>query len=306
MATTDLLLGGVLLGLGLVLVLLVQVRRAVDRADSGVETDQLTAALSRTLSEMEFAEQVSRISDRAAEIQTLHRDLDQMLRAPRERGEFGEAQLEVMLSDHLPPDMYGIREQVVGRKTPDAHIETADGIVAIDSKFSLDRYEQYLDAEDPAVAAQHKKAFGDAVADQLAKIESDYVRPEEGTTDFAFAYIPSESVYYHLISEEYDLLREFTRRGVQVVSPLTFGHKLELLKAGVQAQKLSEEAQEILERLETLGARFEDVEDEWSTLQRHLRNASSKADDVDREFTRVRTAFDRIEQPTIEDGGNDS
>jgi DNA recombination protein RmuC len=229
-----------------------------------------------------------------------------MLRAPRERGEFGELQLEVMLADHLPPDMYGIREQVVGSKTPDAYIETAEGIVAIDSKFSLDRYERSLDAEDPATRDEHLAAFHDGVADQLAKIESDYVRPEAGTTDFAFAYIPSESVYYHLITEEYDLLREYTKRGVQVVSPLTLGHKLELLKAGVQAQKLSEEAQEILERLETLGARFEDVEDEWSTLQRHLRNASSKADDVDREFTRVRTAFDRIEQPTIEDGGNDS
>ncbi len=301
MATTELLLGGILLALAIVVLLLIRVLRAVSRTDEGVDTDQLTAALSRTLSDMDFAEEVTRIADRAAEIQTLHRDLDQMLRAPRERGEFGEAQLEVMLSDHLPPEMYGIREQVIGTKTPDAHIRTAEGIVPIDSKFSLDRYERYRDAEDPETEDRHRRAFRDAVEGQLEKIEADYVRPEDGTTDFAFAYIPSESVYYHLITEEYDLLREFTKRGVQVVSPLSFGHKLELLKAGVQAQKLSEEARDILDSLERLGTRFEAVEDEWSTLERHLSNAVKKADDVDRELQRVRDAFDRVEQPSLED-----
>ena len=301
MVSTDVLLGAIGLGLFLVILLLLQIRRAVTRQDEGIDTDQLTSALSQTLTDLAFAENVSRIADRAAEIQTLHDDLDQMLRAPRERGEFGEAQLEVMLSDHLPPEMYGIREQVVGNKTPDAHIKTAEGIIAIDSKFSLDRYEQAMDATDPTEQAGHERAFRKAVADQLEKIEADYVRPEAGTAEFALAYIPSESVYYHLIVEEYDLLREFTKRGVQVVSPLTFGHKLELLKAGVQAQKLSEEAQDILRRLDQLGSRFEAVEDEWSTLQGHITNAANKADDVDRELDRVQNEFDRIEQPSLED-----
>ncbi|MBS3760082.1 MAG: DNA recombination protein RmuC [Halodesulfurarchaeum sp.] len=300
MATNELLLGGVFLALLVVIFLLVQVRRAVSTAENGVETDQLTAALSQTLSSMQFSETVSRIEDRAGEIESLHGDFDRLLRAPRERGEFGEVQLEVMLSDHLHPGMYGIREQVVGPKTPDAHIETPDGIVAIDSKFPLDRYEQYLDAENPDVRAEHKEAFRTAVEEQLAKIERDYVSPEKGTTDFAFAYIPSESVYYHLITEEYDLLREYTKRGVQVVSPLTLGHKLELLKTGAQARKLSEEAEAVLDHLTELGAQFEAVEDEWSTLERHIDNASKRADDVDRRFRGLREAFDRIERPSTD------
>ncbi|MDZ7849361.1 MAG: DNA recombination protein RmuC [Halodesulfurarchaeum sp.] len=297
MALSEILLGGVLLGLLLVIALLFQVRRAVSESDSGVETDQLTAALSRSLSSMDFGETVSRIEDRAGKIETLHDDFDRLLRAPRERGEFGEVQLEAMLSDHLHPGMYGIREQVVGSKTPDAHVETPDGIVAIDSKFPLDRYERFLESEDPSNRARHKTAFRNAVEEQLAKIERDYVSPEAGTTDFAFAYIPSESVYYHLITEEYDLLREYTKRGVQVVSPLTLGHKLELLKTGAQARKLSEEAEAVLDHLTELGARFEEVEDEWATLERHVDNAAKKADDVDRQLSGVRDAFDRIDRP---------
>lgn len=301
MATSEFLLGGIGLALLLVFLMLFRIQRGLDRVDADVDTDQLTAALGKTLSDLDFSESVSRIEDRAAEIRTLHRDLDSMLRAPRERGEFGEVQLAVMLEDHLPPDMYGIRGRVIGNKTPDAHIETNEGIVAIDSKFALDRYERFLDAEDPDEKRAHKRAFRDAVADQLEKIQQDYVRPEQGTTDFAFAYIPSESVYYHLLTEEYDLLRNYTKQGVQVVSPLTFGHKLELLKAGVQAQKLSEEAGEILDRLDELGSRFADVEAEWSTLERHISNAHTKAADVDQEFARLQNAFDRIEEPAVDE-----
>jgi len=300
MATTELFLGAILVGLLVIVALLVQVYRAVQDTDSGVETDQVRAALSESLSAMEFDEAVSRIEDRAGEIETLHEDFDRLLRAPRERGEFGEVQLEVMLSDHLHPGMYGIREQVVGSKTPDAHVKTPDGIVAIDSKFPLDRYERFLAADDPAETADHKRAFRQAVEEQLAKIERDYVSPEAGTTDFAFAYIPSESVYYHLITEEYDLLREYTKRGVQVVSPLTLGHKLELLKTGAQARKLTEEAEAVLDHLTELGAQFEAVEEEWSTLERHVDNAAKRADDVDRELSSLRDAFDRIDRPSGE------
>ena len=293
----DLLLGGVLLALLVVIVLLLRVSRAVNGESAGVETDQIRAALSETLDDMAFETRVSHIEDRAADIERLHEDFDRLLRAPRERGEFGEVQLETMLADHLHPGMYGIREQVVGSKTPDAHVTTPEGIVPIDSKFPLDRYEQALQADDPEVQSDHERAFRNAVEEQLAKIERDYVRPEAGTTDFAFAYIPSESVYYHLITEEYDLLREYTKRGVQVVSPLTLGHKLELLKSGAQAKKLSEEAQAVLDHLTEIGAQFEAVEEEWSTLQRHLNNASKRADDVERELDGVRDAFDRVDRP---------
>ena len=277
MPVADYLLGGLLVALLAILALLVQIRRAVQADD--VETDQLSAALHTTLAEMGFAESVSRIEDRATELQGVHQNLERLLRVPRERGEFGEEQLGIILEDHLPPDMFGIRKRVVG-------------------KFSLDAYERALDAEDPEDRARHERTFRNQVDQQLAKIAEDYVRPDEGTTDFAFAFVPSEAVYYHLVTEEYDMLRSYTKRGVQVVSPLTLGHKLELIKAGVQAQKLSEEAAEILDHLDRLDRRFAAFEDEWRTLERHIKNAHGKAEDVDTELGRMRTAFDRIEEPT--------
>ena len=281
-------------GIVAIILLLWRIKNSVDR-DNGIETDQLTSALSQTFENLDFNDKVTRVEKHAEEMQELHTNLERMLQHPQQRGEFGEQQLELLLADHLPDDMYGIRERVVGNKTPDAHIRSSEGKICIDSKFPLKNYERYANAVDKREREKHKQKFRKDVEKQLEKIESDYVRPEEGTTRFAFAFVPSESVYYHLVSEQYDLLREYTEKGVQVVSPLTFGHKLELIKAGVHAQKLSEQAEEIREKLDRLRTRFEDFEEEWTTLQTHMQNAKSKEEDVSREYDRLRKEFESIE-----------
>lgn len=272
--------------------------RAQD-TDVEVDSDALTTAVSRTFTDLEFAEKVDRIEQHAGKMRNLHSDLDSMLRDPRKRGAFGEEQLDALLSDHLPPEMYGLRERVVDGKMPDAHIRSSSGLICVDAKFPLDNYERAVGADDEDEAARYRDTFAGDVESQLEKIADDYVRPAAGTTDFAFAFIPSESVYYHLVTEEYDMLRAFTSRGVQVVSPLTFGHKLELIKADVQARQLSEQAEEVAAQLDSLRDAFASVEDEWGVLQTHVRNAANKAEDVDREYRRLRGEFDRIDGPTL-------
>lgn len=300
MATTEtVLLGAVLVVLGILVVLVWRVSRSV--GDSDVSTEALSAAMSKSWRDLELNRSVSEVASHAEKMRELHADINQLLQHPQDRGAFGEQQLDILLSDHLPPEMYGIREQVVDGKTPDAHIQSSAGVICIDSKFPLDNYEQYLDADEDQDRDQYRRKFRRDVEGQLEKIAGDYVRPEAGTAEFAFAFIPSESVYYHLVSEEYDLLNEYTKQGVQVVSPLTLGHKLELIKADVHAQQLSEEATEIRERLQRLGTAFESFADDWETLSRHISNAEGKAEDVDRQFSTLRTEFDRIEQPSIDD-----
>lgn len=292
--------GATLLLLAVAVWLLVALRRQV-RDAGGVDADALTAALSRTWRAEGFDEALADVERHADQLESLHTDIAGMLRSPQARGEFGEVQLEAILSDHLPPGMYGIRESVVDGRTPDAHIRSSAGVVCIDAKFPLEHYRRAMAADDAAVRSRHERQFAAAVERQLDKIAADYVRPEAGTTEFAFAFIPSEGVYYHLVTEEHDLLRSFTKRGVQVVSPLTFGQKLELIKADVQAQQLSEQAGAIRERLQRLGTRFEALDDEWTTLRRHVRNAAGKADDVERSYESLRDEFRRIERPATVD-----
>ncbi|MDZ7702673.1 MAG: DNA recombination protein RmuC [Halobacteriales archaeon] len=291
-----LLPGASVLLLLLAVVLLVGLRRQL-RDREGVDADTLSAALSRTWRAEGFDRALSDVERHAEQLESLHTDIAGMLRSPQARGEFGELQLEALLSDHLPPDMYGVREQVVDGRTPDAHIRSTAGLICIDAKFPLEQYQKAMAAETDADRERHQDRFASAVEGQLEKIAADYVRPDAGTADFAFAFIPSEAVYYHLVTEEYDLLRSFTKRGVQVVSPLTFGQKLELIKADVRSKRLSEQAETIRERLQRLGQRFSTLDDEWDTLRRHVRNASGKADDVERAYDALREEFERIERP---------
>lgn len=268
--------------------------------DDGVDPEHVKSAVSDAMSDLGLDLTAGKIENHASEMKQFHSDIERMLSSPQQRGAFGERQLEVILGDQLPEDMYGTQETVIGTKRPDAHIRSPEGIICIDSKFSFEEYERYLDApEGSDEAAQHQRKFADAVDNQLAKIETDYIRPEDGTTDFAFAFIPSERVYYHLITQEYEMLRDYTTRGVQVVSPLTFGHKIELIKAGVQAKRLSEQAEDIQEQLQRLGTRFSDFEDQWETFQTHFSNASTRASGADEEFKRLRNEFDRIEEPAL-------
>jgi DNA recombination protein RmuC len=152
-----------------------------------------------------------------------------------------------------------------------------------------------LSTEDPAEKQRLKKDFIADVRRCLDKIADDYVCPDKGSAEFAFAYIPSESVYYYLLTEAYDMLMEYGKAGVQVVSPLTLSAKIELIRAGVQAKKLSEQAEDVKNDLLRISRGFNEIDDKWRLLyETHLKNAVDRAADLDKSYKKLRDEFDRI------------
>ena len=283
----EVLLVFVLLLLGALIFLVLRSRR--------VEPSDLKNVISSTWTELGLGEKIGSIDAHAQEIKKSYRDFEQMLRVPKERASFGELALETILSDQLPPDMYGIRETVFDGKRPDAHIKSTEGVVCIDSKFSLDNYGRMLATEGPAEKQRFKKDFVADVRRCLDKIAVDYVCPDKGSAEFAFAYIPSESVYYFLLNEAYEMLLEYVKAGVQVVSPMTFSAKIELIRAGVQAKKLSEKADEVKNDLIIISRRFAEIDDKWRVFfGTHLKNAALQAEELDRSYKKLRDEFDRI------------
>ena len=283
----EILLALVLLLLGVLVFLVLRSRK--------VEPSDLKNVISSTWTELGLGEKIGSIETQARDIRDSYKSFEQMLRVPKERASFGELALEIILADQLPPDMYGIRETVFDGKRPDANIKSTEGLVCIDSKFSMDNYARMLATEDPVEKQRCKKDFIADVRRCLDKIAVDYVCPDRGSAEFAFAYIPSESVYYYLLTESYDLLMEYGRGGVQVVSPLTLSAKVELIRAGVQAKKLSEQAEEVKNNLIGISRRFAEIDDKWRLLyETHLKNTVDRAADLDRSYKKLRDEFDRI------------
>jgi len=260
-----------------------------------IEPKDIESAISSVWRDSGLDEQVGRVTTFAQDIRDDYRALEQMLRVPTERASLGEVALEGILADQLPPDMFGVRTRILGGKIPDAYIRSTVGAICIDSKFPLDNYRRLMEAEDPSDGKGYKKQFIRDVRGHLKKIADDYVCPESGSAEFAFAFIPSESVYYFLVTEAYDLLRDYTAKGVQVVSPLTLSHKVELIKAGVHARKLSEQAQEIRNDIVRIGQRFSEVDRDWQVFyETHLKRATRKAEDLDNAYQRLKEEFDRV------------
>jgi len=283
----EILLVFVLLLLGVLIFLVIRSRR--------VEPTDLKNVISSTWTELGLGEKIGSIEAQARDIKDSYRSFEQMLRVPKERASFGELALETILSDQLPPDMYGIRETVFDGKRPDAYIKSTEGLVCIDSKFSLDNYGRMLATEGPAERQRLKKDFIADVRRCLDKIAVDYVCPDKGSAEFAFAYIPSESVYYFLLSEAYDMLLEYSKGGVHLVSPLTLSAWIGLIRAGVQAKKLSEQAEEVKNDLIIISRRFVEIDDKWRVFfGTHLKNASLQAEELDKSYKRLRDEFDRI------------
>jgi DNA recombination protein RmuC len=259
-----------------------------------VDPDKVKGAVSESWRELDLDKEIGSLENQVSEIRELHSDLETMMKNPQERGEFGEKKLEGLLEQHLPTSMYGVREKVVDGKTPDAYIGSTGGKICIDSKFPLDNFNKMMDEEKEG---NFSRKFRKDVENQLEEIERKYVRPDSGTANYAFQFVPSERVYYYLVKEEYELLNEYTREGVQLVSPLTLGHKLELIKSDVKTKQLSEKAEEVEKQIQTVGKKMKALRNTWETFySTHLKNAWNKASDINSELENLEDEFEDIDK----------
>ncbi len=240
-----------------------------------------------------------------SDIRQTHKSIEQMLRIPKERASFGEINLEDILADQLPPDMFGIREKILNGKIPDAYIKSTVGLICIDARFPLDNYIKMSEATNNVIDSKeenkqnYKKQFIKDVDVHLLEVAKNYIDVQKGSAEFAFAYIPAESVYYFLVTEAYDMLKDYTKKGVQVVSPLTLYYKIELIKTGVHARKLSEDAEKVRNNIINLSKAFRGIDDTWRILyDTHLRNSIRKAEEVDKAYKNIREEFDKVSRLT--------
>ncbi len=184
------------------------------------------------------------------------KNLQDILKNPKQRGILGEYYLETMLKNVLPPGQYQLQYGFKDGAKVDAVIFVKDKVIPIDSKFSLENYQR-----DDKIFFQDLKIR----IDETAK----YVRPEEKTFDFAFMFIPAEAIYYDLLVNK-DWLSYAWNKKVIVVSPNTFYHSLQIIMQGLKALQIEESAKEIIKRVGDLGRHIGTYEEYMKKLGNHL------------------------------------
>jgi len=190
------------------------------------------------------------------------RNLQDILQNPKQRGILGEYYLETVLKNVLPPGRFQMQYKFSDGEIVDAVIFLdKDKILPIDSKFSLENYNRILSERDATERENSEKAFKQDLKNRIDET-SKYIRPKEGTMDFAFMFIPSEAIYYDLLINQVGTIKTNTRdlieyafqqKHVIIVSPTSFMAYLQTVLQGLRALQIEESAKEIRKRVEELG-----------------------------------------------------
>jgi len=248
------------------------------------------------------------IKDVTSQLEKLHADhqyvkdvreqlnkLTDVLANPKQRGILGEYFLETLLKNVFHPDQYKLQYKFKDGEVVDAVIFIKDKIIPIDSKFSLENYNKILEEKDPKRKQELEKILKQDLKNRIEETAK-YIRPNEGTMDFAFMFIPSEGIYYDLLINQvgavkistYDLIEyAFKEKHVIIVSPTSFYAYLQTVLQGLRALQIEESAKEIQKRVEVLRKHLLNYNEFLNKLGIHLKTVVSTYNRAYKEFAKI-------------------
>jgi len=219
--------------------------------------------------------------------------LEHALRPPKARGGFGELLLENLLRDRLPPTAFALQYGFAGGERVDAVIKV-NRLVPIDSKFPLDNFERMLAADNDIERQQHEKLFGRDVKNHVDAIASKYIRPDEGTYDFALMYLPSEAIYYELACGKTGALLAYAHeKRVLPVSPTTLTAYLQVIVLGLKGLQIEQHAQEVMAYCAQLQGDFGKFKEDFELVGTHVGRAQNKFVDAQKRLGRFETKLEQ-------------
>ena len=230
-------------------------------------------------------------------------NLQDILKNPKQRGILGEYYLETVLKNVLPPGQYEMQYKFGNGDIVDAVIFLdKDKILPIDSKFSLENYNKIIEEKNPVEKEKLEKLFKIDLKNRIDET-SKYIKPEEGTMEFAFMFIPSEAIYYDLLINQVGAIKAstkdlieyaFQQKKVIIVSPTSFMAYLQTVLQGLRALQIEESAKEIKKRVEELGKHLlnydqhmKKVGDTLQTTVNHYNKASQEFKKIDKDVLRI-------------------
>ncbi len=223
------------------------------------------------------------------------KNLQDILKNPKQRGILGEYYLETLLKNVMPPGSYQMQYAFPDSTIVDAAVFVKDKIIPIDSKFSLENYNRISETNDPAEKERFEKIFVNDLKNRIVET-SKYIQPEEGTMDFAFMFIPHEAIYYDLLINKIGAVTEDTENLIQraaskykviIVSPTSFLAYLQTVLQGLKALQIEESAKDIIKRVGELGTHLRTYEEAHTKLGNALATTVNHFNKSNHEFRKI-------------------
>jgi DNA recombination protein RmuC len=228
--------------------------------------------------------QLEESSKRILELGKSMSELQDILKAPKLRGGLGELFLEDLLKQILPPAHFTMQHRFSTNEAVDAVIRLGDNLVPVDAKFPLENFRKMVAVEDEKERIQHRKQLTADIKKHAASIADKYIKPDEGTFDFALMYIPAENVYYETIirdekfGEDRSISEYALSKKVIPVSPNSFYAYLKAIVLGLRGLHIEQSAQEVLATLSALRGDLKRFHGDFDKLGTHLEHAGKSYD----------------------------
>lgn len=227
--------------------------------------------------------------------------LENILKNPKQRGILGEYFLETILSNVLPPSNYKLQYAFKNHEIVDAVIFVRDKIIPIDAKFSLENYNRIQEEQD---RDKRKSLEADFKQDVKKRIDetSKYIRPDEGTMDFALMFVPAEGVFYNLLVSSVgvvdvssqNLIEYANKKRVIIVSPTTFVAYLQTILQALKALQVEQNIKDILKGLQQLNKHYLNFDNYLQKLGTQFGTTVNTYNTAYKEFSKINKDMNKL------------
>lgn len=256
----------------------------------------------------EIEKKLGALQETARQIQEIGQDissLQEIFKTSKIRGNIGEMLLEDLLGQIFTKENFQRQYRFKDNTIVDAVIKLGNKLIPIDSKFPIEDFQRIVEAKDNRSKGVAKTAFIRNVKKKIDDIAEKYIRPDEGTYDFAIMYIPAENVYYEAVinesfreyeSKANEILNYAIQKHVIPVSPNSMYAYLMAIAYGLKGFKLEQKTELILSRISAIVNDYKNFQESYKILGGHLRNAVNKYDETSQITLELGTKITGVEQ----------
>lgn len=229
------------------------------------------------------------------------KSLEKILGNQKQRGIFGEIQLENLLSNVLPPEIFQMQYSFNNGEMVDAIIKVNDNIIPIDAKFSLDNYNRMIESSDENEIKLLEKKFKEDIKSRIDETAK-YIKPQEKTLDYAFMFIPADGLYQDLLNSRVGSLKINSNelvsyaylKKVMIVSPMSLFPMLQITMKALNNLKFEKEIDTVIKNVRNLSnhlASYQLYHDKLGntlkTVVNHYNKSSDEFGKIDKDISKI-------------------
>lgn len=253
-------------------------------------------------------ERLSKIDEAQKKIETLSSDivsLQGILTDKKTRGTFGEVNLNNILSSVFGDNntkVYELQHKFDNGNIADAVLYAPEplGLVAIDSKFPLENYQNMVDKNISKIEREiYEKKFKSDVKKHIDAIRDKYIIPGV-TSDQAFMFLPAEALFAELNAYHQDIIEYAYKSRVWITSPTTLMSMLTVVQTVIKNMERDKYAVIIQKELQALSVEFGRYKERWDSLQKSIERVSKDVKEVNVTTEKISNKFESINKVEVD------